>query len=53
MIFRSDVSYTFGGAIANNGIIAGIVGSTTSEVAGYERRRNGQFSPQSSFQAPL
>ena len=45
----SDVSYTFGGAIANNGGIAGIVGLNTSRVVGYERRLNGKFSPRIVF----
>ena len=41
----SNISYTQGGAIASNGIIAGIFASNTGEIAGYERRTDGQFSP--------
>jgi hypothetical protein len=37
-----NISYTLGGAVANNGIIAGIFGKDSGGVAGYERG-NGRF----------
>jgi len=40
----TDISYTLGGAIANNGTIAGIFAKENGRVGGYERRANGDFS---------
>jgi hypothetical protein len=38
----TNVSYTFGGAVNSNGIIAGTFGKDLGSVAGYERG-NGRF----------
>lgn len=41
----TDVSYTLGGGISNNGDIAGVFAATGINSGGYERRANGRFSP--------
>ncbi len=49
----NEVSYTLGGAISNNGIVAGIFAATGINSAGYERLPNGRFSPRLLFPGSL
>ncbi len=44
-----NVSYTLGGAISDNGAVAGIFAVPGIDSAGYERRADGQFSPRILF----
>ena len=48
-----NVSYTLGGAISDNGTVAGIFAATGINSGGYERRANGQFSPPILFPGSL